>query len=176
MPGIFIHHAQALDPSRDPPVPLLDATVGGARGDRSELFLVRTRTSIGAAGGLILCTLTACAHNQMLLEMSAAVVYDKPQIESVSHELEDSRSTGGAAVVKVTMAGDPGLEASFDIYPEIAENLPLKEIARGSYTGEFSFPSSVVGGPFTVIVRLRHEEAGEVVWRDPNLITIPLGD
>lgn len=132
-----------------------------------------SRPATVIAGLLAMCLLASCARNPMILRVSGTIMYDKPKIEQVSHDLEDAREEGGAAVLKVSMVGDPGLKASFDIYPGVVEGRPMSEIAEGSYSGEFSLPEEVVGGPFTVVVRLRDEVAGETVWRDSKLIIIP---
>lgn len=110
----------------------------------------------------------------MVLELYGTIMYERPRITDISHALTDARLEGGAAVVRITMLGDPGLRASFDISPGIAAGEPMKEIEDGRYAGEFSFPPDIVGGPYTVIGRLRHADAGETVRRDPNALTIPL--
>lgn len=121
-----------------------------------------------------ICLLSACGSRPMLLEVSGTIMYEKPRITQVSHTLTDSRAKGGGVAVRVFMSGDPGLGASFDIHPDIAERQPMKEVEDGEYVGEFHFPDDVVGGPFTIVVRLRHEASGEVTLRDPDLITVPL--
>ena len=114
-----------------------------------------------------------CAKRH-ILEVSSTVMYDRPRIAKVAHELADLREESGSVVAKVEVIGDPGLEASFDIYPGIVERYPMNESSPGHYLGEFRFPDDLTGGPYTLIARLRHETAGETVWRDPNLMTIPL--
>ena len=101
-------------------------------------------------------------------------MYDRPRIERVVHSLVDSREQNGGVVARVEVIGDPGLKASFDINPGIVSGHPMEETTPGHYFGEFPFPSDLAGGPYTLIARLRHEAAGETIWRDPNLITIPL--
>src|SRR5882724_1105985 len=108
---------------------------------------------------------TGCARRGLVLELSGSVMYDKPRIASVAHTLTDARTEGGSVTVKIVMVGDPGLAASFDISPGIAERQTMKESAAGHYEAEFEFPKSTVGGPFTVIVRAWHDEAGAVVLR-----------
>jgi len=119
---------------------------------------------------------TGCASRKQVLEIHGAVMYEKPQIASVSHVLTDRREEGGAAVVTITMLGDPGLVASFDISQQIAVREPMTETDEGAYVGVFSLPSDMFGGPYTITGRLEHEDAGEVVLRDPDLLTIPLLD
>ena len=127
--------------------------------------------------GVLLAVLVlacSCAHKRMVMEFHALVRYEKPEISVVSHEVQDTRRDGGTVVVSVEIQGDPGLIASFDIMPSVAEAQPMREIGDGSYQGEFQFPRDAVGGPFTVIGRLRHDEAGEIVQRDPIQFSISL--
>ncbi len=116
----------------------------------------------------------SCARRGLVLELSGTVMYDKPRIESIAHTLTDVRTEGGSVTVKIVMVGDPGLKASFDISPGIAERAPMTESAAGHYVGEFAFPKSTVGGPFTIFGRVAHDKAGEVVLRDVQPITITL--
>jgi hypothetical protein len=122
----------------------------------------------------LLPLISGCAKREMVVELSGTVMYEKPQIQSVSHTLTDERAEGGPVVVKIALLGDPGLQASFDIAPGIANRVAMAETTAGSYSGEFTFPPETVGGPFTILGRLFHEKAGEVVLRDPESITIPL--
>jgi hypothetical protein len=115
-----------------------------------------------------------CARNGLVMELSGSVMYEKPRIERVFHTLTDSRDEGGSVVVSIVVVGDAGLRASFDIAPGIAIRVPMSETEAGNYAGEFIFPPSTVGGPFTILGRVWHEDAGEVVLRDPEPITIPL--
>jgi hypothetical protein len=62
--------------------------------------------------------------------------------------------------------------ASFDIYPGFAERYPMQETSGGNYSGEFRFPPDEAGGTFSITGRLEHAEAGEVVLRDPDPLTI----
>jgi hypothetical protein len=116
----------------------------------------------------------ACGGKRVVLELNASIQYEKPVITSVSHDLTDSRREGGTVAVSVTVYGDPGLEASFDITPGIVNQQPMREVADGRYVGQYAFSPDAVGGPFTIIGRLRHEEAGEVVLRDPDSVSISL--
>jgi len=110
----------------------------------------------------------------MVLELQGSVLYDKPAIASVTHTVADGRTDGGTVVVTVRMLADPGLTASFDISPGIVERHALSETTAGAYEGAFAFPSDLVGGPFTIIARARHAEAGEVSVKDPVPLTIAL--
>jgi hypothetical protein len=101
-------------------------------------------------------------------------MYEKPRIADISFKVSDTRRAGGTVVVDVSLLGDPGLAASFDISPGIAEGEPMQETAEGTYAGRFAFPPDLVGGPFAVIGRLRHEQAGEVVLRDETPLSISL--
>lgn len=110
----------------------------------------------------------------MVMDVRGAVMYAKPEIAAVSHKLVDRRSDGKAAVLTVTLLGDPGLSASFDITPGIAQRVAMIESEDGVYAGEFTFPPETVGGPFTIIGRLTHEAAGEIVRKDPEQVFISL--
>jgi hypothetical protein len=122
----------------------------------------------------LLVAAAGCAKREMVVELSGTVMYEKPEIQSVSHTLTDARREGGSVRVTIAMAGDPGLQASFDIAPGIANRVAMTETTAGSYSGDFTFPPETVGGPFTILGRLFHEKAGEVVLRDPVSVTIPL--
>jgi len=132
------------------------------------------RSAAVAIAGAAALVATGCARRGLVLELSGSVMYDKPRIVSVAHTLTDARTEGGSVTVKIVMSGDPGLAASFDISPGIAERLSMKESAAGHYEAEFDFPKSTVGGPFTVFGRVSHDKAGEVVLRDVQPITITL--
>ena len=79
-------------------------------------------------GLLTLLLPVGCARRDMVVEIHGAIMYDKPEIRAVSHVLEDRRPVGGVAVT-VTRQGDPGLEATFDISPEIVDRVPGEWIA-----------------------------------------------
>lgn len=123
---------------------------------------------------LVLGSLTGCARKEMVIDLYGSIVYEKPEILRVSHEMTDNRSKGGTVVVRVTIVGDPGLTASFDIYPGIVDHHPMNELGEGGrYVGEFAFPPDSLGGAFIATGRLLHQEAGEVTLRDPAPLTIP---
>jgi len=129
------------------------------------------------AGGVVLVASlshAACFRNKLVVELSGSVMYEKPRIEQVSHTLSDARPENGFVSVKIVMRGDPGLKASFDISPGIVDHQPMTESPAGQYVGEFVFPGSTEGGPFTIFGRVWHEKAGEVVLRDPQPITITI--
>lgn len=121
--------------------------------------------------GLVLLA-TACSGRKLVLDLYGSVVYEMPQIVQVSHTVRDERAEGGAAVVQVTVQGDPGLSATFDIYPGIVERHPMREIEAGRYLGEFEFLGDRLGGTFTITGRLEHPEAGEAVSRDEDPLII----
>ena len=131
---------------------------------------------VGLLGVLGLGLLSGCASNQVVVELSASIMHEKPRIREVSHVLTDRRAEGGAATLRITLLGDPGLSATFDISPGIAKREPMREAEDGNYTGEFEFPPGQAGGPFTIIGRLQHEAAGEITFRDPDPLTLPLID
>ena len=134
----------------------------------------RLQMVLALSAAVSLCVV-GCAKKDVILELSGSIIYEKPRLTRISYDVRDSRPDGAFAV-QVEMAGDPGLTATFDITPGIAVHHPMREVQPGVYRGEFSFPPDVVGGPFTVIGRLEHEQAGEVVLRDPALLTISIID
>ena len=131
--------------------------------NRSRFWLVVAAAALAVAG---------CSSKKLVVELHGSVMYEKPGIMAVSHTLSDTRPDGGAVVVRITVHGDPGLEASFDIAPDIAERHPMIEETAGTYVGEFAFPPDTVGGPFTIVGRVAHEQAGEVDLRDPESVIV----
>jgi len=119
---------------------------------------------------------TSCAGRSALLEVSGSVMYEKPTIARVTHALDDRRGDGGPARVTVTLVGDPGLSASFDITPGVVDRKAMAEVEAGRYVGEYAFPADSVGGPYSIIGRLRHAQAGEVVQRDSEPIIFSMPD
>ena len=132
------------------------------------------RTILVCLLGLAALAHAGCSGKKAILEFQSAVMYEKPRIDRVMHTLVDSRRDGGAVVAEITISGDPGLRASFDISPGIAEREPMTEGAGGTYIGSFTFPPELVGGPYTIIGRLEHEQAGEVTRRDTQSVTITI--
>lgn len=120
--------------------------------------------------------LAGCASKGMVLDLRASVMYDKPAISEVDHSVDERRLDDGPLVVAVTMTGDPGLVATFDISPGIADRQPMREVEDGRYEGTFSFTPDLYGGPYWVTGRLVHERAGEHVMRDPVALTITVPD
>ena len=111
-----------------------------------------------------------------MVEVSGAVMHEKPRILKVSHTLRDQRAAGGALSVHVTLLGDPGLRATFDIAPDVADRRPMRETASGTYEADLALPATLFGGPFTVVGRLEHSEAGEITLAAPELISIGFAD
>jgi len=132
------------------------------------------RARQACCGGLLLVTLAGCARNAAVLELHPAVVYEKPRIARISHTVLDQRDEAGAAIVTVVMEADPGLEATFDIYPEAAERVGMREIESGRYVGEIAIPLDRSGNTYTITGRVRHQKAGESVIRDPEPLIIYL--
>ncbi len=129
--------------------------------------LARALLIVGVAG-----MVAGCTQKKMVLDLYGSVIYEKPQIVEVTHSVRDERREGGTAVVEVAILGDPGLLATFDIYPGIVERAPMRETAAGSYSGEFEFSGNTLGGTFTITGRLAHPDAGEVVSRDESPLII----
>jgi len=124
--------------------------------------------------GLLALLLTGCASRGAVLELQSSIIHESPKITRISHSVHDGRLEGGTVVIDVTVVGDPGLAATFDITPGIVASEPMQEVSDGRYAGKFAFPPERTGGPFTVIGRLRHDEAGEVTMKDPDQINISL--
>lgn len=115
-----------------------------------------------------------CASREMVLEMQGSILYEKPAIASIQHTVSDARRDGGHVVVSVQMTADPGLQASFDILPGVVVRQDLRENSAGEYEGAFAIPRDLIGGPYTIIGRVRHDAAGEVTAKDPISLTISL--
>lgn len=126
-------------------------------------------------GALLPALLVAgCAGNRMVMDLRGSVLYEKPQIRQVTHAVEEPSLDEETVVVEVTLLGDPGLDATFDVSPGIAVRQPMSEVEEGRYEGKLSFARDVFGGPYWVTGRLRHDRAGEHVLRDPTPIMISL--
>lgn len=132
------------------------------------------KASQAYCAALFVAALAGCARNAAVLELHPAVVYEKPKIARISHSVLDQRTEGGAAVVTVEMDADPGLQASFDIYPDVAERIGMEEIESGRYVGRMTMPPDRAGNTYTITGRVRHEKAGESVIRDPEPLIIYL--
>lgn len=138
-------------------------------------MIERRWTGLLAAALVVLAVAGAgCARRSAVLELQAVVLYDKPVIRAIEHSIDDRRGGGGAVEVRVVLEGDPGLAASFDISPGVARQVALEERTPGRYVGSFVFPFDALGGPYTVLGRLSHARAGEVVAQDPTPIFIEL--
>ncbi len=116
-----------------------------------------------------------CARNQMLLELRGTVMYEKPRIQTITHAVADAGLDADRVDVAITLLGDAGLTATFDISPGVTERQPMSEVEDGRYEGRFSFARDIFGGPYWVTGRLRHEQAGEHILRDatPLMIAVP---
>ncbi|MCL5773138.1 MAG: copper amine oxidase N-terminal domain-containing protein [Firmicutes bacterium] len=62
-----------------------------------------------------------------------------PNIQSVSHDAAAALHPGDT--LNVTIEGDPGCTASFDIFG-VATKVPMREVSNGRYTGSFQIPST----------------------------------
>lgn len=120
---------------------------------------------------VLLLGLAGCARGAVL-ELHPAVVYEKPRIESISHSLVDRRADGGEILVTVVMLADPALQATFDVYPGVADHVAMREVERGRYVGELPLPQDRSGGTYTITGRVRHDKAGESVIRDPEPLIV----
>lgn len=122
-------------------------------------------------GIVLLC---GCASRGMMLDLRGAVMYEKPRIAEIVYDTADERRSGGSFVIEVTLVGDPGLVATFDVTPDLATREPMQEAEAGRYVGRFVCPAGLTGGPFTVVGRLWHERAGEVTTQDSRPLIIGL--
>lgn len=120
-----------------------------------------------------LATVPGCARRALLLELHASVLHDKPRLEAVRYELDDARRAGGGLVLAVTLEGDPGLAASVDVGPDVLTRAPLSETEPGRYAARIELPDGLVGGPYSVVGRVRHPRAGEAVRSAPRPFTVP---
>lgn len=149
--------------------PYLDGA--DAHGDREGTC----ETMKSVLGGLVaLLLLGGCARHQVVLDLQGSILYEKPEISGISYQVDDQRRSGGGVTVSVDMLADPGLDASFDILPGIADHHPMDETTAGRYAGRVQLPQGTIGGPFSVIGRVRHDRAGETTMRDPSPLTISL--
>ena len=86
---------------------------------------------------LLIALFAGCAKKKVQLEMTRETVIIAPVIESLSIDPSgrlDTRERG--QTIQVTMVGDPGLEATFDIEGG-AKGQPMRETEPGVYTGSF---------------------------------------
>jgi outer membrane protein OmpA-like peptidoglycan-associated protein len=87
---------------------------------------------------LCLLAIAGCAAKQDLkLEMTRETVLHPPVISSVALDPSGEIDTRGrGSEVRVTMTGDPGLDATFDVEGRF-EGRPMEEIREGVYRGSF---------------------------------------
>jgi outer membrane protein OmpA-like peptidoglycan-associated protein len=87
---------------------------------------------------LIAACAAGCAKKKVQLEMTRETVILDPVIESMSIDPSgrlDTRDSGKA--IQVTLVGDPGLQATFDIEGG-ATGQPMRETEPGVYRGSFN--------------------------------------
>lgn len=103
--------------------------------------------------------MAACATPQVKLEMSREVTLIPPTIGGLSLEPSGRLDTSGEAhTIKVTMTGDPELQATFDLTGGL-EAQEMQEAEPGVYVGAFEVPLGETGR-VGVIGRLVHEPSG----------------
>lgn len=87
-----------------------------------------------------------CAKkSKVLLEMTRETVVISPEIESVTLDpvgRVDTRDQD--RTIRVTMIGDPGLSATFDVEGRLTDQ-PMEEAPVGTYTGSFTLPRGETG-------------------------------
>jgi len=87
---------------------------------------------------LLIALFAGCSKKKVQLEMTRETVILEPAIESLSIDPSgrlDTRERG--QTIQVTMIGDPGLQATFDIEGG-AKGQPMREVEPGVYTGSFT--------------------------------------
>ena len=102
---------------------------------------VSTRAaSLVLAAALIAPFLGCAGKSKVQLEMTRETVLISPEIESVTLDPAGRVDTREAArTIRVTVAGDPGLTATFDVEGR-ATGQPMQETQPGVYTGSFTVP------------------------------------
>lgn len=104
---------------------------------------------------------TACSNKKKLikLEMTRETVITAPTIESLTLDPSgkiDTRERG--YTVEVTMIGDPGLDATFDVEGRI-EGRAMQEVEPGVYAGSFNAVAGETGS-LSVVGHLLHSASG----------------
>jgi OOP family OmpA-OmpF porin len=103
---------------------------------------------------------TACStKKQVKLEMTRETVITNPAIDSLTLDPTgkiDTRERG--YTVEVTMTGDPGLDATFDVEGRF-EGRAMREVEPGVYVGSFNVAAGEAGVPW-VVGHLGHAPSG----------------
>jgi tetratricopeptide (TPR) repeat protein len=74
-------------------------------------------------------------EERVILEVKGSLtMVTIPTITSIQHDITSPLSTGDR--IKVTLIGDPGKEATFDL-GDVKKNLPMKEVSPGRYEGVY---------------------------------------
>ena len=103
--------------------------------------------ALGAAAGVTVtvCALWGCATQQVMLEMRRDVILRPPNINEIKVDPTGRVDTRGQAnTVKVTMTGDPELQATFDLKGR-AQDLAMQETEPGVYVGSFDVKPNETG-------------------------------
>jgi len=105
------------------------------------------------------------------------VVSDTPKLSGLIHNARRELNSGDRLVVTVT--GDPGGQASFDLLG-IVNGVPMREIASGRYEGEFVVRPGMQVDKGTLVARLRKNNK-EAVLESRRAVSIsstgqPLGN
>ena len=111
---------------------------------------------------LSLVALPACSsRSQLKLELQREVVVGAPSISGATFDPSGRVDTRGVGrTVAVTMNGDPGLKASFDVAGKFSDR-PMQEVQPGVYRGLFEVQAGESGRP-AVTTRLLHVPTGAV--------------
>jgi outer membrane protein OmpA-like peptidoglycan-associated protein len=138
----------------------LPDSAGSQRSERGRMSMM-FRKSILTLVVLSVVLLPACARKNLQMDISREVHYEQPTISSVSHRLLQTPEGDNAGIVEITISGDPGLQATFDV-ADLAQGVPLEEAPEGGfYSGRFRIRADQAG-TYPVLGRLTHPQAGTV--------------
>jgi len=114
---------------------------------------------LAAALAFAICAPLACATQQVKLEMRREVFLRPPTISDLNLDPSGRLDTHGQKqTVKVTMKGDPELNATFDLQGR-AQEQAMQEVEPGVYVGSFDVRPDEKG-QVDVVGHLVHEPTG----------------
>ena len=121
---------------------------------------VSVRSAIVAGGLVGLLAIAGCASKKDLkLEMTRETVIHPPVISAIAFDPSGEIDTRGrGSTVRVTMTGDPGLEATFDVEGRF-EGRSMEEVEPGVYRGSFEVTPGDQADLW-VVGHLVHAESG----------------
>lgn len=132
-----------------------------------------SKRSLLAAGGLVCLTaaLGCAGKTDLKLEMTRETVVRPPEISSVSLSPSGKLDTRESAhTITVTLRGDPGLRATFDVEGRL-EGRELREVEPGVYRGSFDVGRGETG-ELRVVGQLMHDPSGaHREFRAPGVVS-----